>query len=457
MERQCKMKPARIEELENQLKEKDILYIQLNEKIQELSFLNSISQEVSEKLSFDKTVKNVLNGIMDYVSPDIVLLFLKEKNQLVLVGKRYSSKNIKLEEIPVHRVGECLCGLAAKEKIPFHSVNIHNDPRCTWDECRKARLLSFIALPLVRDKKLIGIIGIGTKTKERDFSTQLEFLETIANYVSISLHNSLLYKKLKNQNTKIDQANKKLHSEMAKRKETEDELSVSLSKLAQKNNELENLIYSVSHDIKTPLVTIKGYVDILDKLCSGTCNGSKGYIERIDFAATKLFQLIHDLIEYTKAGHIMLLPETFSLQDLIQEALQLFELRIKEKNIAVTIADKLPLLYADRKGIREVVVNLLENAIKFSGDNPNPHIIINGYEDAGYFIFSIKDSGIGIDPNYFNKIFGLFNKLDISSEGSGVGLSLVKQIIELHGGETWVTSEGEGKGSTFYFKIPLTK
>ena len=124
-------------------------------------------------------------------------------------------------------------------------------------------------------------------------------------------------------------------------------------------------------------------------------------------------------------------------------------------DIEIDASKDLPIVRGDHPRLVEVIQNLIDNAAKFTADQPNPHIQIGMRDNNGEKVFFVKDNGIGIDPAYHEKIFGLFDKLDPRSEGTGVGLALVKRIIEIHSGRIWVESEGKGKGSTFYFTLPI--
>ena len=114
----------------------------------------------------------------------------------------------------------------------------------------------------------------------------------------------------------------------------------------------------------------------------------------------------------------------------------------------------LPTVCGDRVRILEVIQNLLDNAAKFMGDQPNPRIEIGARGEGDDAVFFVRDNGLGIDPRHHERIFGLFDKLDSAGEGTGVGLALVKRIVELHGGRIWVESEGAGKGAVFCFTLP---
>ena len=125
------------------------------------------------------------------------------------------------------------------------------------------------------------------------------------------------------------------------------------------------------------------------------------------------------------------------------------------KRIKVDVEENPPVVHGDRPRLVEVMQNLIDNAAKFMGDQPVPQIDIGVQRENNQHIFFVRDNGIGIQSAYQEKVFGLFDKLDAQSEGTGVGLALAKRIVEVHGGQIWVESEGKGQGSTFCFTIPV--
>jgi len=144
-----------------------------------------------------------------------------------------------------------------------------------------------------------------------------------------------------------------------------------------------------------------------------------------------------------------------SFDELARDAVELVHGTIMEHRVAVHIDTGMPNVYGDKQRLLEVVQNLVDNAAKFMGDQPAPRIEIGVTEDtdSSMLIFHVRDNGIGIPSEHHERVFGLFNKLDVKSDGTGIGLALVKRIVEVHGGRIWVQSE-LGKGTTFYFTLP---
>ncbi len=229
-----------------------------------------------------------------------------------------------------------------------------------------------------------------------------------------------------------------------------------INELERKNAELERFTYTASHDLKSPLITIKGFLGFLQKDAeSGNLKRLESDIQRIGAAADKMQRLLNDLLELSRIGRMVNPPLPVDLNQMITEVLELVHGRIYKGNIRVSVEQNLPQVYGDRPRLLEVWQNLIDNAAKFMGSQPDPHIEIGQAEKPGDDspIFFVRDNGMGIDPRFKDRIFGLFDKLDPHSEGTGVGLALVKRIVEFHGGRIWVESV-PGHGTTFYFTLP---
>ncbi len=243
--------------------------------------------------------------------------------------------------------------------------------------------------------------------------------------------------------------------DITERKETNAERERLLGELSAKNAELERFVYTVSHDLKSPLVTIVGFLGFVEEdFKNGDAEALHKDMERIYHAAFKMQDLLKDLLDLSRIGRMMNEPQTIAFDTLVNEAVELTQGRLHERRIQVNIHPNLPYVHGDAKRLLELVQNLIDNAAKYMGDQPDPQIEIgaSGFEN-GKPVFFVRDNGMGIASEHHERIFGLFNKLDPKVEGTGVGLALVKRIVEFYGGRIWVES-GIGKGSTFYFSLP---
>ena len=244
--------------------------------------------------------------------------------------------------------------------------------------------------------------------------------------------------------------------DITERKQIEQERETLIHELEIRNAELERFTYTASHDLKAPLVTITGFLGFLEKdALNGDHERVKSGIERISTAAKKMEALLNDLLELSRIGRLMNPPEDVPFREIVSEAIDRLRGRLDKINAIVEIQRDLPIVRGDRIRLVEVVQNLVDNAAKYAKPGLRAHIEIgvSGVNGNGYPVFYVRDNGIGIEPQYHERIFGLFNKLDIQSEGTGIGLSLVKRIVEIHHGHIWVESEKD-KGATFRFSLP---
>ncbi len=245
-------------------------------------------------------------------------------------------------------------------------------------------------------------------------------------------------------------------TDITKRKETEQQQQKLLAELSARNRELDSFVFTVSHDLKNPLVTIGGFINLLYKNF-GNVMGEDGkkYLTRITKSVKKMESLINDLLNLSRIGRLTGKKTMVSFGELVADSLSSMNSRINDSGIKVKVPKDLPYIFGVKKRLGQVIDNLMDNAIKYIGeDNPTPYIEVDVKEDKGEQIFFVKDNGIGIEKKYHDKIFGIFQRLPYPKkiEGTGIGLTIVKRIIELHGGQVWVESE-KGKGSTFFFTV----
>jgi signal transduction histidine kinase len=235
----------------------------------------------------------------------------------------------------------------------------------------------------------------------------------------------------------------------------EEALRAERADLAAKNAELERFTYTVSHDLKSPLVTIRGFAGLAGTdLVSGDLARVRQDLGRIVAAADKMHRLLDDLLELSRVGRVVHPPEDVPLGDLAREAVELVKGQLGESRVVVDVAPDLPVVRADRRRLLEALQNLVENAAKFTAGEGEPRITIGARQDGEEQVFFVRDNGRGIEPRFLEKVFDLFEKLDPAVEGTGVGLALVRRIVEAHGGRTWAESEGPGQGATFCFTLP---
>lgn len=294
---------------------------------------------------------------------------------------------------------------------------------------------ALLDMPIIVNGQWWGVMGFDDMLNEREWSgMEVDVLTIAASVLGAAIERQI--------------ANAAMDEELIHRKKLIEELET-------KNSELERFTYTVSHDLRSPLVTIKGFLGYLERNArNGNMEGFQSDMNRISIAADKMDILLKDLLELSRIGRIINTPEKLSFEPLVQDAVEIVHGRLEKHNVTLQIHPNLPAVYGDRSRLIEVLQNLIDNAAKYMGSQHDPVIEVGtrGQDESGAFIFFVRDNGMGIDPIYHDRIFRLFDKLDVNTEGAGVGLALVKRIVEVHGGRIWVESEA-GKGSTFYFTL----
>jgi len=235
-----------------------------------------------------------------------------------------------------------------------------------------------------------------------------------------------------------------------------EEVQTQSGRLREKNAELERFTYTVSHDLRSPLVTIRSFAAELSKdLDSGNRERLETDVRLIAAAAGKMDGLLADLLELSRVGRIVNPPVAVELDELVREVLGLLAGPISRRNVEVVVHPGLPRVVVDRTRVGEAIQNLVENAVKYLGDQPAPRIEIGVRDDPGARVVFVRDNGGGIAPEHLERVFDPFIKLDPHTEGSGIGLALVRRIVEIHGGTVWAESAGLGQGSSFCFTLPV--
>lgn len=239
------------------------------------------------------------------------------------------------------------------------------------------------------------------------------------------------------------------------RKRIEAERERLIRRLQTKNEDLKMFGSAVSHDLRSPLITMSGLLQWIERdAVSGNTDRLKANIGLISSAAVKMEHLLDELRQLSLVGRLEASPEAFSLEQIAREAVELLAGRIQDSRAEIEITSCFPKVRGDRGRLVQVFQNLIENAIKFGKVHEPPRIEIGVRLHRDETFFYVRDNGIGIDPSDHEKIFGLFSRLDDHTEGTGFGLALVKRIIEAHQGRVWVESLGNGHGSTFCFTLP---
>jgi light-regulated signal transduction histidine kinase (bacteriophytochrome) len=237
----------------------------------------------------------------------------------------------------------------------------------------------------------------------------------------------------------------------------EDTINKSIE-IQNRNKELDDFTYVVSHDLKEPLISIEGYSKILLKDYRDKIDeDGREYLGSVVQSSGRMKGLIEDLLTLSRVGRTAEAMQMVSVSEMINEIVHDLHFTLREKNVQIVVEPGLPTVQYNPTQLSMIFRNLISNAMKFT-DKADPRITIGAKDDTDEFVFSVADNGIGIAKQYFERIFMIFQRLHRSEEfrGTGAGLTIVKKIVENHKGRIWLDST-LGEGTTFYFTVPKTQ
>ncbi len=419
----------------------------LERRSAELTALNALSKQVNASLQLTEVAQAVLAESLRAVAPDLALLFLREGGELRLLASAAQRVGLGHEVTPVHRLGQCMCGLAAAQGRAMYSLDIHADPRCTWNECKQAGVRSFAALPLRSGETVIGVLGLASASA-RDFASQSTFLETFAEQASAGVQNARMHSQIERHVAELDQrvVERTAQLEAAKeRAETADRTK-------------STFLATMSHELRTPLNSIIGFTGVLLQKLPGPLNAEQEkQLSFVQNAGRHLLALICDVLDISKveAGELHLAHERFDLHALIERVGAAFALQAERRNVDFILdIERVELVtYGDARRVEQVLNNLLSNALKFT---PDGRITLACKRENHAFVVSVADTGVGIRAEDMDKLFRPFGQIETGRsgirEGTGLGLAISKRLVEAMGGEVRASSEW-GKGSRFSFTL----
>ncbi len=324
----------------------------------------------------------------------------------------------------------CISGWSMINRRPAVVPDIYKDPRIPIEAYKPTFVKSLVMVP-IRTMDPVGAIGNYWAETHNPTDEEVQLLQSLADMTSVSIENVYMYNDL----------------EERVRQRTEE--------LQNANKELESFSYSVSHDLRAPLRSIIGFSKILEEEAAQALDEEgKRLLGTVITNAERMNLLIDDLLQFSKTGIRELEKNQVNMKDLALSILKETVQNGNGKKIVYEVRD-LPSCYADPKLMKQVWVNLISNAIKYSSQKELSEIEIGFSENEGKRFYFIRDNGVGFDMKYYDKLFGVFQRLHSTQqfEGTGVGLALVKRILDRHGGAIWAESV-PGEGATFFFTLP---
>jgi PAS domain S-box-containing protein len=396
------------------------LYSELRSQIGRLTALYELSQQLTSVLEIDRIIRIVAQNIF----------------RIIHYGRlEITSYDETSPALSVRYEVDCL---ADGEVNTFHSIPVidfpENTPEWTVISFRRSIInddRTILSVPMLSKETITGVITLHGAREQPYMEHQRYLLENVANLAAIALDKGKLY---------------------------EETIRIS-EEIQRRNKELDDFTYVVSHDLKEPLISIEGFSRILhDDYREMIQDEGKEYLTAIVGATTRMKGLIDDLLMLSRVSRPSEVYRSVSLNSIIEEIATDMKFSIKQRGVRLVIPEKLPDIWGNETQLKVVFRNLIGNAIKFN-DKVDPVVEV-GFRNAenNYYLFWVKDNGIGIEKEFYEKIFVIFQRLHRREEyeGSGAGLAIVKKIVEMHKGIIWVESE-IAHGSTFFLTLPMTQ
>lgn len=405
------------------------------DEYKKIETLYRLSRIVTSTIRLNELLEIVLDEVIKNLGADGGSILLLEDGELVIRASRGLPKSI-VEKTCIP-IGDKISGRIAKMKRPYLFIN-GLFPEGFKGVRVRPRIRSSICVPLLFMDEVIGVLCINRTRPEKDFTEdELELLWLFGTQASQAISNARFYeeleRKVKEKTMELEEANRRL-LELDKMK------SVFLD--------------TVSHELRSPLTSIKSYSEILlkEEVDEGT---RRDFLEIIDKEVDRLRRIIDDLLDLSRIERGRLRFRRIDLSRIINEAVGRIRPMADGKRIRmnVSVQDSLPKIKGEKEGLFEVFWNLLDNAIKFNHEGGS--VMVKVIKEGDHIKVSIKDTGIGIGKEHLERVFDRFFQVHRDREGTGLGLSIVKGIILQHLGRIWVESE-LGKGTTFHFTLPIS-
>lgn len=243
-------------------------------------------------------------------------------------------------------------------------------------------------------------------------------------------------------------------ADMTERRKVQEDFARIRDEAQRRSREIEQFVYTVSHDLKSPLVTSMSFLAFLkEDLAEGNFTAVHEAIQCLERAHSRMQELIENLMELSRIGHLELQLQPIQTQDFIHSVVQTLAENLRTKHLSIEVSDRLPIIVADPIRFQQIVENLISNALKYGVAGPDPRLKIFSQETDAEILLCFKDNGPGIPAEYHSKVFELFHRLGTDAEGTGVGLTIVSRAMQLHGGKVWIESS-VGQGTEFWLAFP---
>jgi signal transduction histidine kinase len=435
--------------------EKKELLHALETKVKEFTVLHQIAQTGTEMLALEQVLNNALGKVMRLMELDsgAILLANEQKGEVSAIARGEVSTGFleKLKELPT---SNSITGRLILSGMPVVIEDTTKYPNLADGLIKEEGLQSIAAVPLRSSGRVIGTLIIASRHRHSFSSGDIHLLNTIGEGLGPALKNAELYEALRGKNHQLDEQNQELRSRQRKLLEKSREVE-------QASQLKSEFLANMSHELRTPLNVIIGFSELmLDEVPGPTNKKQRQCLEDVLNSGRHLLGLIDQVLDLSKieSGRTELKLAEVALPEIIESLrnTMLPILKPRRQKLDISLEDGLPAVYADKAKLRQVFFNLLSNSSRFTPEGGR--IEIKAVKNGTHCHISVADNGIGIKKEDQTRIFEPFCQLNNApgrgGGGTGLGLVVVKQLVEKHGGRVWLESE-YGKGSRFSFTIPL--
>lgn len=428
-------------------------------QVKQLTALNQTSLAIVSTLDVDKLLTTVMRLLVENLSFSRIGLLLYDHERGVLANARVSgfprefAATLRDAEFAVANDG----GLLAEVVLHGRPVVVQDLttvaerlPRYALDVATQLRVGSFVAVPLLSKQTILGLL-VADRGALPCQTDDVELLTTIASQIGVAMDNARAYLELELLNQTLDQ----------RVRQRTQELQTANEQLRELDQLKSAFVSIVSHELRTPMTSIKGYVEnMLEGLTGALTERQSHYLQRVKYNVERLTRLINDLLDLSRieTGRVELRQEWLCIRDLTNEVVDSFQAMAQAKGLNITVQHPatMPRIKADRDKLIQVLTNLVQNAVKFTPQGGHVRLQTQTLE-TGFVQVSVQDTGCGIRADEMDKVFLRFYRGESApseARGAGLGLTIAKSLVELHGGRIWVESSS-GEGSRFIFIVPV--
>ncbi len=409
----------------------------------ELSALNTIASTVSQTLKLNEILEGSLKTMMELTNAPAGWIFLvnpEAHNQMELLAHQGLSSDFVQEEIKLDQNNDLYWDVV-ESKQPM-TIDIGRHPQLSGFTIQKERLVNSVAIPLRSKDEVLGVMNLSWSSKKEFSERELKFYASVGNEIGIAVENALLFEDVQKTKEELQKLNRKLEEASQIKSE---------------------FLTNTSHELRTPLNSIIGFLGlILDGYCINR-EEEKDFVHNAQQSAKQLLSIINDVLDLAKieAGKMKMELVGVDLTTIMDEVYLLTQVQAQQKKLKLSFvceSDPPPKVYVDSGKLKQVMINLIGNAIKFTDDGG---IIIRSIvqEEKGNILIQVEDSGIGIPVGVQDKLFEKFRQADGSTTrrygGTGLGLTITRNLVEMMGGKIKLESLGEGKGTKISFTVPI--